>query len=308
MNKKEYVGLDKWKVALDALEVVRMSKKHNLELYDLRIYHHHVQFYTSVLQRPIVHRCFQEAQLLTTTGMFGYFFRSLKKPSRIISLLVAIGLWYGLSHMVFEIEIRGEKEESQKLIEKTLQDMQYKVPFYASEPSVIKADLKKKLENEIAWLEVQKQGSKYIISYTPKEFVTTSELDHTELVALEDGVIAQFDIQHGNKEYSVNDFVHKGDVLVNNVLVDSKGKKEELYVKGRVLAYTWRDIEVTMDKGKTPKSIQFYQLLFEARRKVSQDFKQGDKIYKENILQFEEDMGKIKMVLHYTLLKDITTP
>ena len=34
----------------------------------------------------------------------------------------------------------------------------------------------------------------------------------------------------------------------------------------------------------------------------------GDKISKENILQFSTDMGKIEMVVHYTLYKDITTP
>ena len=45
-----------------------------------------------------------------------------------------------------------------------------------------------------------------------------------------------------------------------------------------------------------------------ARAQVSQDFHKDDKIHKENILQFSKDMGKIKMVIHYTLLQDITTP
>ena len=99
-------------------------------------------------------------------------------------------------------------------------------------------------------------------------------------------------------------------LVANDVLKldDSKGGKQEVYVKGRVFAYVWKDITVTMDKTKEPKAFQYFQLLFDARRKVSEDFHKDDRIYKENILQFSTDMGKIKMVIHYTLIKDITTP
>ena len=172
----------------------------------------------------------------------------------------------------------------------------------------LKTQLKKNLENDIAWLEIEKQGSRYLITYTPKEFASLSQLGHEELIAQEDGMIERFDIQHGNKLHKVNEFVHKGDVLVSNVLEDSKGGKQEVYVKGRVFAYVWKDITVTMDKTREPKALQYFQLLFDARRKVSEDFHKDDRIYKENILQFSTDMGKIKMVIHYTLIKDITTP
>ncbi len=57
-----------------------------------------------------------------------------------------------------------------------------------------------------------------------------------------------------------------------------------------------------------PKAFQYFELLMAARAQVSQDFHKDDKIHKENILQFSKDMGKIKMVIHYTLLQDITTP
>lgn len=121
-------------------------------------------------------------------------------------------------------------------------------------------------------------------------------------------MIERFDIQHGNKVHKVNDFVHKGDVLVSNVLEDSKGGKQEVYVKGRVFGYVWKDVTVRMPYTKEPKAFQYYQLLLDARRKVSEDFKKDDRIYQENILQFQRDAGKIKMVIHYTLIKDITTP
>lgn len=186
--------------------------------------------------------------------------------------------------------------------------MGYTTPFHHQDENKLKEALKKKLENEIAWLEIEKRGSRYIITYTPKEFATLETLHHRELIAKQDGVIARFDIQHGNKVHKVNEFVHKGDVLVSNVIADSKSKNQEVYVKGRVFAYTWRDVTVSMDDTKMPKAFQYFELLMAARAQVSQDFHKDDKIHKENILQFSKDMGKIKMVIHYTLLQDITTP
>ena len=302
MKNRKGFGLDQWKVQASCDEFLWITKKNQLELYDITLHRNYIQFYASILQRPKIYRCFETCDLITTTGMLGYALRSLKKPYRIAAILLSILLWYGLSSMVFEIQIKGEKDESRKLIADTLKKMEVVPPFKSRDVSQLKTQLKKNLENDIAWLEIEKQGSRYLITYTPKEFASLSQLGHEELIAQEDGMIERFDIQHGNKLHKVNEFVHKGDVLVSNVLEDSKGGKQEVY------AYVWKDITVTMDKTREPKAFQYFQLLFDARRKVSEDFHKDDRIYKENILQFSTDMGKIKMVIHYTLIKDITTP
>lgn len=308
MKNKKRIGLDEWKAICSIQQFLQIVKAHDLEVYDIRVKESCVLFYANLWQRYIIQRSFPSIERMATTGMLGYALRSMRRPSRVLSILVSCLLWYGLSNVIFEIDVRGEQKESRTLIKNTLKGMGYETPFYERDMQQLKATLKKKLENDIAWLEVAKQGSRYIITYTPKEFAKLSTLGHDELIAQEDGVIAQFDIAHGNKVHKVNDYVHTGDVLVSNVLDDSKGKKEEVYVEGRVYAYTWRDVSVTMDRNSLPKSFQYFDLLLEARREVSKDFLQGDKIYKENILQFSHDMGKIKMVIHYTLYKDITTP
>ena len=64
--------------------------------------------------------------------MLGYALRSLKKPYRIAAILLSILLWYGLSSMVFEIQIKGEKDESRKLIADTLKKMEVVPPFKLS--------------------------------------------------------------------------------------------------------------------------------------------------------------------------------
>jgi len=240
--------------------------------------------------------------------MLGFLLRQMRQPRRMVDIAFVIALWYLLSHTIFAITLSGDKEESKRLIQTTLQDMGYTTPFYDSDMQKMKSDLKKRLENEIAWMEVSKTGSQYHIQFTTKEFATIEPLQQNELIAQKDGVIEHFELQHGNKLVAINDFVHAGDVLVTNVLVDSSNTNQDLYVKGKVYAYTWKEVHVEMAANKLAKPFQFYQLLFEARREASHDLRKGESIYKENILQFQDNAGTISMDIHYTLIEDITTP
>lgn len=307
-SSRRRIGLDFWRLQSATRPFLKLVRQCDLELYDIAIHQNDITFYAPISKRMDIHRYVEGAQLLRTTGMLGYLLRNLRRPIRLISLLCVALLWYGLSHIVFEVEIKGEQKESRALIEQTLQTMGYQVPFYSSDVNDIKMKLKKTLENEIAWLEIEKMGSRYRISYTPKEFASLQTLSNDELIAQRDGLIQRFDIEHGNKVKKVNDFVHAGDVLVSNVITNTANENKETYVKGRVFAYTWSDIRVEMDANDLPRSFQYYDLLMEARREVSKDFKENDAIDKENILQFSSDMGKIEMMVHYTLIRDITTP
>ena len=183
MKNRKGFGLDQWKVQASCDEFLWITKKNQLELYDITLHRNYIQFYASILQRPKIYRCFETCDLITTTGMLGYALRSLKKPYRIAAILLSILLWYGLSSMVFEIQIKGEKDESRKLIADTLKKMEVVPPFKSRDVSQLKTQLKKNLENDIAWLEIEKQGSRYLITYTPKEFASLSQLGHEELIA-----------------------------------------------------------------------------------------------------------------------------
>lgn len=308
MIKHSDWGLDLWRVRCKPQVFFRICKQNQLEIFDITMHANFITFYAPLIQHRNISHAFETIEHVTTTGILGYILRSLRKPRRIFSVIIAIVLWYGLSHMVFEIDIKGEKEQSRDLIQKTLLDMGYETPFYQQDVTMIKTDLKKALEQDIAWLEIEKLGGRYRITYTPKEFASLKELQHDELIAQADGVIQRFDIEHGNKVKAVNQFVHKGDVLVSNIIDDTGGGKKEVFVEGRVFAYTWKDVTVAMPSKGMTKSFQYFELLLEARREVSKDFRKDDRISKENILQFSDDMGTIEMVVHYTLLQDITSP
>lgn len=307
-HKQHLVGMDHWLLQEDIHHFLRICKQKDWIVYEIAIKKGQISFYTSLFHRQELLRTFPDANHLRTTGMLGFSLRMMKRPSRVLCVLVTAILWFALSHTIFAVEIRGDKQETETLIRQTLSDMKYTVPFYEDDMEMMKAELKKTLENQIAWLEVSKQGSRYHIQYTTKEFATIEQLARDELIAQKDGVIARFDVQHGSKMVGINDLVHKGDVLVSNILTDSKGAPQEVFVKGKVYAYTWKEVRVEMDENDLPEPFQYYQLLFEARRVASASLRQGERIYKENILHFTHNAGTISMDIHYTLWEDITTP
>lgn len=299
--------MDLWEIPTSLRQLLRIVKQKGWSVYELKETVVGVRFFAPVTLRKEIQHTFEYATLHHTSGMLGFLFRQFKRPQRILCVMISVGIWYGLSHTIFDISLHGDQEDTKQLIQTTLRDMGYVTPFYDQDMQQMKAEIKKKLENEIAWLEVSKEGSKYHIQFTTKEFAQIEELGHDELIAQKDGVIEHFELQHGNKMVQINDFVHKGDVLVSNVLVDSKNANQQVYVKGRVFAYTWKDVHVEMPKSDLPKAFQFYQLLFEARREASKELTKDETIHKENILQFQDNTGTISMDIHYTLIEDITT-
>lgn len=305
MNKKE-IGLDRWQIRMQASSFLNLCKEQSIDVFDCTFKNSHISFYSPVFERMHIHHTFPDAVLLNTTGMLGYFFRSLKKPAFVISILLSIGLWMFLSQFVFSVEIHGKDSMCKKAIQDTMHSLDYNIPFSADE-SEIKKELKMRLSDKVAWLEVEKQGSSLHIAYTPKEHAQIKQTSRKQLYALKDGMIARFDIKHGEKIAKVNQIVHKGDLLVANSLSDSKGSLQELDVEGRVYAYTWKDV-VVYAKPQDIKAFSYFEMLMEARREVTKDFHKEDEIIAENVLQFTKELGKIKMVIHYTMLQDITSP
>lgn len=309
MKNRVTFGLDYWIYTGSMDHFLQQCARHNISVYEVEQHYNHVSFYASFFQHKEIDHLFEQANYIKTTGCLGLLFKIVRTPRHVLCIGISISLWYMLSHMIFTIEYVGEKEASKQIIQNALLDMGIKTPFYDTELDAMKTDLKKRTENDIAWLEIVKEGSRYSIYYTPKEFADVKTLGRDELVAQKDGVIARFDLQHGNKNFKLNDFVHAGDILVSNILMDSLNQEEEIYVKGKVFAYTWQDVTVTMENNDLPEAFQFYQLLFEARSEVAKELtKEDEEIYKENILHFSNDMGTISMTIHYTLFEDITSP
>lgn len=301
-------GLDHWSLDFNLNVFLHAVKTHNWTVYEIRQHKDTITFYASVLDRNALIKAYPHIIHLKTTGVLGMLFRTMKHPDRLLAAVCAIVLWTLLSSTVFNIEILGEGTLNRTLIADTLVQLNALPPFHLKDKNELKLELNETLKREFTWIEIEQSGSKLKVRFLPKKTVEKEELTRNELYAQKDGVIASFDLQHGEKCVKVNEIVKKGDLLVTNILMDSMNQPEEVFVKGKVYAYTWHDFSVEMENNLLPEGIQFYQLLFQARRAVSEELDENEKIISENILQFIANDDKIKMDLHYTLLEDISSP
>lgn len=181
-------------------------------------------------------------------------------------------------------------------------------PLFGLDADEAEGSLEERLSHQVKWMEVEREGSRMIIRFTSAKHAQSETLRDDDLIAQRDGIIAGFDVQHGEKRVALNQSVKKGDVLVSSLMADSRGNAEHLHVKGRVFAYTWEEVELEAERSAMPQPLQFFSMLLQARAQVSSSFLKDDRIVSENILQFGEKAGKIKLVIHYTLYRDISSP
>lgn len=304
---KHLLGVDRWKINSVLLKVLQVASEKGLELYDIYEEKNHVFASVPVHQRKKFSRLFPQASLIETNGALGFFFRNMKKPSRVISFLTCLSVWWFLSQFIFILDISGDSLAIKEQLITVLKKNYGQIPFYSLKEDEIEELIHSKMPS-LNWIEADIEGSRLNIRFTSQHQIEEEKIGDQDLIAQYDGVIAGFDLQHGNKCVNVNDIVKKGDVLVSSILLDSFQKEKHVMVKGRVFAFTWKTIEVSSKNDAIPKPVQFFRLLLNAREQVSKDFLKDDRIENENILQFEEKAGTIRMKIHYTIYRDISSP
>lgn len=307
-NRIKKIGMDYWVYDGTMKDFLLFVKDLEIDVYEITVSKQQVTFFSPIYQRRILLRNNNRVIYKKTTGMMGFFIRQMKNPVRIISFILCSVIWYVLSNTIFEIQVISDYSTTTNIIEKKLHDLSIQTPIFQFHNTEFKKLLRKELEHDVSWLELTKIGSHLQIHATTKKFVDIEQLGDAELIAQKDGVIVSFDLHHGNKLVGINDKVKKGDVLVTNKLMDSMNHEKNLNVRGKVFAYTWYDIDVEIENKESVNIFHFFQLLMEARREIAKQLGTDEKIITENILQFEQNEGRIKLKTHYVLLEDITLP
>ena len=113
--------------------------------------------------------------------------------------------------------------------------------------------------------------------------------------------VTSFDVDSGLIKVKKNDYVKKGDLLVENTIVSSQNETQIIPVKGHVYAYTFNQYEASIKNHNQDQGEAFYHLLLLIRSQLPAQAK----IDKENVLQIKKTHSKITLKMHYTLIEDI---
>jgi len=174
--------------------------------------------------------------------------RLWKNSGFVIGIFLFLGLVIALSNMVWGIEIKGANPATEYQIRKQLDKMDIKIgksQFFAKELDEIQAELTNNID-AITWIGVELKGTTYHFQVVEKnEPEKKEEVGPQNLVATKKATIVTDFVESGTKQYTLNEVVRKGQLLVAGT-IGKEDHTKNVSAKGKVWGEVWYTTEVTV--------------------------------------------------------------
>ncbi|GCD81797.1 sporulation protein YqfD [Parageobacillus thermoglucosidasius] len=148
-----------------------------------------------------------------------------------------LAIVFVLSNMIWGIDIKGAKPETEYRILKELKQMGVEkgaLQFFIDDPETIQKKLIDRI-NTITWIGVELRGTTFYFQVVEKnEPKETKKTGGRYLVAKKEAVITDMFVEKGQPLVSINDHVTKGQLLVSGII-----EKEEQLARGKIFGETW---------------------------------------------------------------------
>lgn len=182
----------------------------------------------------------------------------LKKNS-IFFMLVILGIIINilLSNIIFKIEVETPNKILEENIIKELEKLglkKYRFKITYNKKEKIKEKLKKINSDKIEYIEIEEQGTKYIVKVEEKKLnKENDDCDERNIVARKNAIITKINSSSGEISKKINDYVVKGEILISGEIHNKENVVEKKCVKGKVLGETWYKVKVEIDKNTIEK-------------------------------------------------------
>lgn len=220
------------------------------------------KIYTKDLKRVKKYLFSYKVEIIDETGIYKIK-KELKKNNLIITGIVfATIVFLILSNLIVKINVIHESASLRELIiealkEKGVTRLSFKKSY--DEYEEIIASIKEEYEDKIEWLEIDVEGM--IINVRVEErIINEYEKDYNtcHIVANKSGIIKSITTNKGVSEVSINDYVNKGDILINGSIKLNDEVKANVCANGKVYAEVWYNVsaniplteEIQKDTGK----------------------------------------------------------
>ena len=203
-----------------------------------------------------------KVEIIDETGIFKLK-KELKKNNLLITgIIFAYIVFLILSNVIVKINVIHEDSHLRELIADSLKEqgvtsLSFKKSY--DEYEKIIENIKEEYQDKIEWLEIDVEGM--VINVRVEErIINNYEKDYSSchIVAGKSGIIKSITTQKGVTEVSINDYVEKGEILINGSIKLNEEIKENVCASGSVYAEVWYNVsgtipmveEVKKDTGK----------------------------------------------------------
>ena len=161
------------------------------------------------------------------------------------------------SHIILRVKINTSDKKLESLIKYALEDENIyplKMKKNYQDLLEIKKRIKKRFEDQIEWLEIEENGSKYNIYLIKKVKNKTKENhDKCNYVAKKSGLITSIYAEKGVLLVSENNYIRKKDILISGQIIYNDEIKKEVCARGRIFGEVWYKVEVYIPVEKSQK-------------------------------------------------------
>jgi similar to stage IV sporulation protein len=173
---------------------------------------------------------------------FPFFFKNmLTNLGVFVGVCFFFAIVFMLSNMIWGIDIKGAKPETEYRILKELKQMGVEkgaLQFFIDDPVTIQKKLMDRIDN-ITWIGVELKGTTFYFQVVEKnEPKEPKKIGARYLVARKEAVITDMFVEKGQPLVSVNDHVTKGQLLVSGI-IGKEGRTTFVPARGKIFGETW---------------------------------------------------------------------
>ncbi|MBQ1496076.1 MAG: sporulation protein YqfD [Bacilli bacterium] len=177
------------------------------------------------------------------------YFNIIKKYNMLFLMFIfSLIFLIFLSNVIFDIDIKSDNNELNKLILKELSNYnidKYKLKKSNDELTKIINSIKKKYKDNIEWINIKEDGVKYIVNFVERKVNNKKESNEVyKIVSKKNGIIRNIYTYNGISLLNIGDYVSKGDILIDSDIYLNDELKNSVDAKGKVYAEVWYKVKV----------------------------------------------------------------
>ncbi len=270
------------KIKIQGKNIERFLKKVirlNIEILDLKIVHYNeaiLKIYKKDLEKVEEIKTIYEIEQIDTFGLDKLKKLIKKNKYLFISIIIGYIILQLLTHMIFKIEIVHNNKEIRNLLRDELKEYGIEEKHFKKSYSSIQSIKKKiinKYKDQIEWLEIEEEGTKYIVRVEERIITKSKNLIPIQnIVAKKSAILKKINASSGEIVKNVNDYVNKGDVVITGDIQLNEVTKNLIGANGKIYGEVWYKTTVEyplhyqetipLNKNKTVYAIKFLNRYF----------------------------------------------
>lgn len=173
----------------------------------------------------------------------------------IIFFLLGIIMNIILSHIIFKVEIIHPKKEIINLIKQDLKELGIKkYSFKVSDKRLkkIKESILLKEQDKIEWIEIESQGTKYIVKLEERKINNKEKIcNPRNIVSKKEAIILEIKSSSGEISKKINDYVSPNEVIISGFIHNKDNIVSKRCAEGIVYGETWYKVRMFIPKTYT---------------------------------------------------------